>query len=126
MGLQVSYRIHTKVSKKSNIQSAEKRYTANHTGSMQMERDRDHRRTYDAGPCPLAGERATEIQHLPNHGIFKGKECNDDIRAAREPEIQIREQELLGNGVLREHSGYQYCNRAEIHPRTRETRSDRR
>ena len=126
MGMQVSYRIYTEISEENDIQSVTKRYPANHPGSVQMERDRNHRRTYDAGPHPPAGERATEIQHLPNHGIFKGKECDDDLRAAREPEVQVRKQEFLGNGILRKYSRDQYCNRAEIHPRTRETRSDKR
>ena len=84
MGMQESYRIYTEISKKNDIQSVTKRYPANHPGSVQMERDRNHRRTYDAGPHPPAGERTAKIQYLSNHGISQGKECDDDLRAARE------------------------------------------
>ena len=125
MGMKVSYRIYTEISEENDIQSVTKRYPANHPGSVQMERDRNHRRTYDAGPHPPAGERAAKIQYLSNHGISQGKECDDDLRAAREPEVQVRKQEFLGNGILRKYSRDQYCNRTKIHSGTGKAGSDR-
>ena len=69
-----------------------------------MERDRNHRRTYDARPYPSTFKYPAKVQHIANHGVSQREECNDDFRKARKPKIQIWEQKFLGNRVLRKHS----------------------
>ncbi len=36
-------------------------------------------------------------------GYLKGEELADDIRQARQPQVQVRQQEVLGGGLLRVH-----------------------
>ena len=79
MGMQVPYRLYTKVSEENNLQGVAAGHTADHQGSVQVEGNRDHRRTYDAGPRAFAGERAAKVQYLTGDGISKRKKCNDDI-----------------------------------------------
>ena len=57
MGMQVSYRLYTKVSQKDYLQGIKKRHTANHKGFVQMERRRDYRGAHDAG------SRASTLKH---------------------------------------------------------------
>ena len=38
-----------------------------------MERDRNHRRTYDARPYPSPFKYPAKVQHIANHGYLKGK-----------------------------------------------------
>ncbi len=87
--------------------------------------DRNHRRKYDAGSHTSISEYTSKDKRIVIHGIFEGKECNDDIRAACKPEIQVREQKFLGNVVLCEYSRAKYCNDTKIYPGTGETGSNK-
>ena len=93
---------------------------------MQMERCGDHRRAHDAGSYTPSCECAAQIQYLTVHGILEREKRNDDLRTTCKFEVQVWKPKLLGNRILRKHSGPQHCNRAEIYSRTRETGSDRR
>ena len=48
MGMQVSYRVQSKISEKDHLLPVEKGYTAVYPGFVQMERRRNHRRKDDA------------------------------------------------------------------------------
>ena len=62
----------------------------------------------------------------PKYSILEREKRNDDLRTTCKFEVQVWKPKLLGNRILRKHSGPQHCNRAEIYSRTRETGSDRR
>ena len=61
--------IHTKVPTKSNILRFERRHSADHTRSVQMERRRDHRRTHDAGSHTPALKYTAEDQYIRVYGV---------------------------------------------------------
>ena len=45
-----------------------------------------------------------KVSRIGFHGVFKGKKHTDDIRAACKPEVQVRQQEILGERLLRKYS----------------------
>ena len=79
----------------------------------------------NAGPHPSVAVDTTEVFRIQFHGVSEGKKCDDDFRAARKFEVSIREAALLGDRILREHSGVTGESDTEVYPRARETGSDR-
>ena len=58
----------------------------------------DHRGAPHAGPRPHAGQHPAEAQRLELHGLPEGQELPAHVRPAREPQVQVREQEVPGRG----------------------------
>ena len=67
--MQVPYSDGTQIQKKGNIQSAEKRFAGNHKNIMQIQRSRNNRRSYDAGPRSFITEYSTENKCIKFYGI---------------------------------------------------------
>ena len=80
-----------------------------------MQGNRDHRGAPDARPRAHAGGHTAEIQRGERDGIPEGQELADDIRPAREPEAQVRQQEVLGGGLLRLDGRPERGHHREIH-----------
>ena len=104
MDVQIPYRVHPQVSKKSDIWTIPGRSQGNHTESLPIQRHRDYRRPYDAGSRSLVVKYTTKVQCFGNHGVPQRKECTDDLRQTRKPEVQVWEQAFLGRRILREYS----------------------
>ena len=61
MGMQVSHRVQSEVSKKDHLQPITSGYTAVYSGFVQMEGCGDIGGAYDARPCAYAGIDSTQI-----------------------------------------------------------------
>ena len=70
---------------------------------MRVQGDRDNRGAPDARPRARAAGDPAEVQRRERHGLPEGEELADDIRQARQPQVQVRQQEVLGGGLLRVH-----------------------
>ena len=84
---------------------------------MPVEGRGDNRGAPDARPRPHAGEHPAEDQRLELHGVPEGEELASHVRPARQPEVQVRQQEVLGGGLLRVHRRAQRGHDREVHPR---------
>lgn len=73
MVVQISHSHRTKVQTKSNIQSIQKRFAGDNTDTLQIQRRRNHRRAYDAGPCALTSKYTTKTSVSSFMGYLKGK-----------------------------------------------------
>jgi len=83
---------------------------------MREKRGRDHRSRMLPGPNPYAGKDSTEIQRFISHGISERENQSDDIRQARESEVQVRKQEFLAPRVLCRHSRKKCEEDPRVHP----------
>ena len=63
-----------------------------------MEGRRDDGGAPRAGPRAHAGGHPAQDQRTGLHGIPEGEELSPHVRQACQPEIQVREQEVLGGG----------------------------
>ena len=124
MDVQISHRVHTKISAKDHIQQIQRKHRTDTERSMQMERSGDHRRESDGGSYSPASKYPTEVQCIELHGISEGEKCADDLRSTRELEIQVREPTLLVERVLCEHSRFERSDDSEVRARAGEARSD--
>ena len=116
MAVQIPYSIYTEIQKKSNIRTVQGKHRKDTAAAVQLQRSGNHRRTSDERPYPHAGQHTAKIQSVAIHGIPEGQEQLDDIRQAREPEIQVREPAFLGRSVLREHSRHERGDYGKIYP----------
>ena len=77
MDVQVSHRVYSKVQKEGNLRRIKKRHPRVYSDTVQIQRSRNHRRTYDDRSCPSAGEYTTKNERVKFHGIPEGKERTD-------------------------------------------------
>ena len=68
---------------------------------MQVQGGGDNRGAPDARPRARAAGDPAEAQRRERHGLPEGEELADDIRQARQPQVQVRQQALLVRGLLR-------------------------
>ena len=63
-----------------------------------MEGGWDNRGAPRAGPRAHAGGHPAQDQRIELHGLPEGEELSPHVRQACQPEMQVREQEVLGGG----------------------------
>ena len=68
---------------------------------MQVQGGGDNRGAPDARPRPHAGQHTSQDQRVQLHGLPQGQERAHDVRQARQPQVQVRQQALLVRGLLR-------------------------
>ena len=71
--MQVSHSNNTKIPKKGNIKSAAKGLEGNHQNTLQIQRCRNHRRTYDAGSCTSFAKHSVKKSVASFMEYLKGK-----------------------------------------------------
>lgn len=103
MDVQIPYRLHAQVPKEGDIWTVQGRPAGDNPDALQIQGHRDSGRPHDAGSRTSAAEYPSEVQCIISDGISQREERAYDVRQAREPEIQVREQALLVRRVLREH-----------------------
>jgi len=79
MAMQVSYGIYAKIQKKSNILPIKSRYIENNKRFMEVEGNRNNRRTHDVRPYPLIAIDTTKVQCITVYGTSKKEKRGDDI-----------------------------------------------
>ena len=89
---------------------------------MPVEGRRDHRGAPDARPRPHAGQHTAQAERVVLYGVPEGQELAHDVRPAREPQVQVRQQEVLGGGLLRVDRRAERSHDREVHPRAGEGR----
>ena len=67
---------------------------------MPAKRNRNHRSGAVQRPRTYAHQDSAEVQRIANHGISQRKEQSDDIRQARNPQVQVWEPTFLGARIL--------------------------
>ena len=82
---------------------------------MRVQGDRDNRGAPDARPRARAAGDPAQVQRRERHGLPEGEELADDIRQARQPQVQVRQQEVLGGGLLRVHRRPERGDDREVH-----------
>ena len=100
-------------------------YPRYHPGFMQVERGSDPGGKSNAGSHPSIVVDTAQVFGVKLHGISEGKRCDDDIRASRKSQVQVRQPTLLGHRVLRQHGRLTGEGPEEVYSRARETGSDR-
>ena len=98
MDVQIPHRVHPQVSKKSDIWTIPGRSQGNHTESLPIQGHRDYRRPYDAGSRSLVVKYTTKVQCIGNHGVPQRKECTDDLRQTRKPEVKYGNRHFWAEG----------------------------
>ena len=79
MGMQVSYRICTKISASGNLQRYKGRCGPDIGNVVQKKRNRDHRSGMLPGPYPHASQNPAKIFRVGNSGVFEREEFPHDI-----------------------------------------------
>ena len=79
MVVQISHSHRTKVQTKSNIQTVPKGFAGDNTNTLQIQRRRNHRRTYDARPCTSAFKYTTKNKCVKFYGILEREISIDDF-----------------------------------------------
>lgn len=79
MVVQIPHSHRTEVQTKSNLQSIQKGFAGDNTNALQIQRSRNYRRTYDAGPCALTSKYTTENKCVKFYGILERQNCTDDV-----------------------------------------------
>ena len=87
MGVQVSYSIHTKVSKENRLLGDARGHPRHYPRSMQVERRGDHRRKSHAGPYSPAAVDPAKVLYVEFYGVSEGEKRDDDFRASHEFEV---------------------------------------
>ncbi len=82
---------------------------------MRVQGRGDHRGAPDARPRAHTGQHPAQDIGLELHGLPEGEERADGVRQAREPQVQVRQQEVPGGGLLRLNSRAQRGNDREVH-----------
>ena len=117
VGLQIPRRVHPEVPPQSDIRQTARRHRQVHPPVLHVQRGGDHRGLRDARPHTHACTDTPEALRFELHGVPERQDEPDDLRRAREPEVQLRVAALLGGGVLRQHGGPEQGDRPEVHPR---------
>jgi len=87
MDVQIPHSIYAKVQETDNIRENKEGHTADNKRLVQMERDRNSRGKYDAGPCTSGAVNTAEVQRIANHGVPKRKKLANDIRQACQSKV---------------------------------------
>ena len=123
VGLQVPHRVHAQIQEEGDLREASCRHRQVHKAVLHVQRGRDSGGPRDARPHTHACADTPEARGVELHGVPEGEDESDDLRRAREPEIQLRLAALLVGGVLREHGWPEQGDRPEVHPRAGARRS---
>lgn len=89
MELQISYSVCTEVPKKSVFWREKGSNREDPEAAVRVEGNRNPRSGNLSGSCTYAGEHTAEGIGIRLYGIPERKEQSDDLRAVREPEIQV-------------------------------------
>ena len=82
--------IRTQISTDGNLRRNQGRYREDTEAVMQAKRSGDYRSRSVRRPYPHAHQRTAEVQHITDNGISKGEEQSNDIRPARQSQVQVR------------------------------------
>ena len=117
VGLKIPRRVHPEVPKEGHLRQTPVRHREVHPPMLRVQRGRNQRGPCDGRPHTHACTDTPEALRLELHGVPERQDEPDDLRRAREPEIQLRVAALLGGRVLRERGRPQQGHRPEVHPR---------
>lgn len=79
MVVQIPHSHSTEVQTKNNLQSIQKGFAEDNTNALQIQRCRNYRRTYDAGPCALTSKYTTKNKRVKFYGILERQKRTDDF-----------------------------------------------
>lgn len=99
--MRVPHRIHAEVLKESGLQPNRVRPRGDLQKAQSAQGDRDNREAPYARPRPYAARDTAEVQRGQRDGLPEGQELTDDLRPAREHEVQVRQPEVLVGRLLR-------------------------
>ena len=97
------------------IYLSEDRHRGDPEEALRVQGRRDNRGAPHARPCAHAAGDTAEVQRVERDGLSEGQELAHDLRQARQPEVQVRQQEVLGGGLLRLDGRPERGHHREIH-----------
>ncbi len=125
MGLQVPYCARAEVQEEGDIRQAQERHRQMHKEMLHVQGRRDNRGACHAGSHTHACTHAPEALRFELHGVSERQDEPDDIRRARQPQIQLWGQAFLVRGALRQHRRSQQADRRQLHQEPRARGPDR-
>ena len=116
--LSVSHRICTEVSQERNLWTVEKRHRRNTADIVQAKECGNTGGRGVHRPHTYAGEHSAVLKCSTVHGISQGKEQFDDLRQAREFEVQVWVEEFLVQRILCGYCGAQQKDHSGVYPKS--------
>ena len=116
--LSVSHRIRTEVPQKRNLWAVEERQRRNTADLVQAKECGNTGGRGVHRPHTYAGEYSAVLKCSTVHGISRGKEQFDDLRQAREFEVQVWVEEFLVQRVVCGYCGAQQKDHSGVYPKS--------